>query len=224
MFKRLLPALLLCVSLGALADAPKVVITTNLGKITVQLNPEKAPVTVKNFLAYVDKGEYDGTIFHRVIPGFMIQGGGLTRDLTPRPEGEAIHNEADNGLKNTVGTIAMARMNDIDSATRQFFINVADNTHLDHTPQSCTRKDMDEYAKARERGLYKPMTCKNFGYAVFGHVVSGMDVVHRIEGVATQAKGGYQNLPVEPVVIESIKQVGGAPAKPAQKPTPEASR
>lgn len=207
MLKRLLPVVLLFISLGASADAPQVVITTNMGRITVQLNQDKAPVTVKNFLSYVDKGAYDGTIFHRVIPGFMIQGGGMTSDMTTLPEGETIHNEADNGLKNVTGTIAMARMNDIDSASRQFFINVADNAHLDHTPESCTRKQMDEYAKARERGLYKPVTCKNFGYAVFGHVVSGMDVVHKIEQVQTHTVGAYQNVPVKPVLIESIKRV-----------------
>ena len=203
-------------SINALADAPRVVMDTSMGKITVELNRDKAPVTVKNFLSYVDKGAYDGTLFHRVIAGFMIQGGGMTRDMKALPEGDTIHNEADNGLKNTEGTIAMARTEEIDSAARQFFINVHDNVHLDHSDQSCTRKEMKDTLAARARGLYKPVTCKSFGYAVFGHVVKGMDVVHAIERVKTSSVEGYSDVPVIPVIIKSIRRVaptaGGAPA------------
>ena len=195
-------------AVGAFAAPPSVVIDTSMGKITVQLDPDKAPVSVKNFLAYVNKGAYDGTIFHRVIPGFVIQGGGLTPDLKSLPDdGQPIHNEADNGLRNVTGTIAMAREEAIDSATRQFYINTGNNANLDHTPQSCTRKQMASIMAARERGLYKPMTCKTFGYAVFGQVVKGMNVVRKIEAVPTHSAGGMADVPVKPVIINSIREV-----------------
>ncbi len=141
---------------------------TTMGEIVLELYPGKAPVTVENFLSYVDAGAYHGTIFHRVIPGFMVQAGGYAPSFEEREAGEPIRNEADNGLSNDRGTVAMARLSAIDSATRQFFINVADNAHLDHTKDSCTREEMEEYAEARAKGLYKPLTCENFGYAVFG--------------------------------------------------------
>jgi cyclophilin family peptidyl-prolyl cis-trans isomerase len=210
---------LLCIaivfSINAMADAPRVVMDTSMGKITVELDPDKAPVTVKNFLSYVDKGAYDGTIFHRVIAGFMVQGGGMTKDMKALPEGDTIRNEADNGLKNTEGTVAMARTQAIDSAARQFFINVHNNAHLDHSAQSCTRKEMDEIQAARARGLYKPVTCKSFGYAVFGRVIDGMDVVHAIEHVKTHSFEGYHDVPVEPVIIKSIRRVAPKAGKAA---------
>ena len=163
---------------------PMVLLSTSMGDIKVELYPDKAPVTVKNFLDYVKAGYYNGTIFHRVIPGFMIQGGGLTADMQDKREGQKapIKNESGNGLKNDTGTLAMARTNVPDSATSQFFINVKDNTFLNG------EKD-------------KP------GYAVFGKVVEGMDVVKKIEQVKTASKGGNQNVPVDPVTIKSAKVV-----------------
>jgi peptidyl-prolyl cis-trans isomerase B (cyclophilin B) len=163
---------------------PMVTLHTSKGDIVVELDAEKAPVTVKNFLAYVDAGFYDGTIFHRVIPGFMIQGGGFTPDMQQKPTKEAIRNEAANGLENKRGTIAMARTSVVDSATAQFFINLKDNDFLDH------RSDSPQ----------------EFGYAVFGHVVKGMDVVDAIADVRTSTKGAYQDVPVDPVVIESARR------------------
>lgn len=188
-------------------DNPRVRLETSLGDIVIELYEDKAPVSVKNFVSYVEDGAYDGTIFHRVIPGFMVQTGGYTVELEERASGEPIVNEADNGLKNRRGTVAMARMAEIDSARRQFFINVADNTHLDHGPDSCTREDMQAQAEARQRGLYKPLTCKGFGYAVFGEVVEGMDVVDKIEIVETTTRQGFPNMPVEPVVIQQARVV-----------------
>lgn len=187
--------------------APKVVIDTSMGLITVELDPERAPVTVANFLNYVDKGAYDGVIFHRVIAGFMIQGGGHLPNMD-LIEGEGpIHNEADNGLKNLTGTIAMARMAEIDSASRQWFINVADNDSLDHSEASCTREQEASAAAAQARGLYKPTTCKTFGYAVFGKVVEGMEVVHAIELVPIQISQGYNDVPSETVMIRKVSRV-----------------
>lgn len=154
----------------------KVVMTTNHGAITIELDAEKAPITVENFLRYVDEGFFKGTIFHRVIPGFMIQGGGMTEDMTPKRGHPPIKNEADNGLKNLRGTLAMARTADINSATSQFFINLKDNAFLDHGG-------------------------RDFGYAVFGKVVEGMDVVDAIAGVKTGNKSMHQDVPVEPVLI-----------------------
>jgi len=155
---------------------PQVLLETSKGVITLELYPDKAPVTVENFLAYVDSGFYDGTVFHRVIPKFMIQGGGFTPDMRKKQTRPPIKNEAGNGLRNSRGTIAMARTQEIDSATSQFFINIADNTFLDH-------------------GV------RDFGYAVFGSVIAGMDVVDRIAGVRTGVLGRYQDVPLEPVVI-----------------------
>lgn len=161
---------------------PLIQMETSKGEIILELDAAKAPVTVANFLAYARAGHYDGTVFHRVIKGFMIQGGGLTPDLEEKPVGEPIRNEANNGLKNKTGTIAMARTQEVDSATAQFFINTEDNKSLDHA------------------GLNPSV----FGYAVFGKVVDGMDVVYTIEQVPTAPAGEHQNVPREPVVIEKV--------------------
>jgi peptidyl-prolyl cis-trans isomerase A (cyclophilin A)/peptidyl-prolyl cis-trans isomerase B (cyclophilin B) len=158
-------------------------IKTSKGVFTVQLFEKQAPVSVANFLKYVDEGFFDGTIFHRVIAGFMIQGGGLTADLKNKRGHEPIKNEATNGLKNKRGTLAMARTNDVDSATSQFFINLVDNDFLDHRGAS------------------------SYGYAVFGRVDSGMDVVDAIAGVKTGSKGMHQDVPVETVTIESVRRL-----------------
>lgn len=188
-------------------ERPRVLISTSLGEIEVELDAKNAPVTVANFLSYVDDGSYSDIIFHRVIPGFMIQGGGHYADMREAPTKETIRNEADNGLKNTTGTIAMARTNIIDSAARQFFINVNDNTNLDHRPDSCTREDESKELAAREKGLFRPSTCQSFGYAVFGRVVAGMEVVKKIESGATRTYMGHQNVPVVTVMINSIVRV-----------------
>ena len=188
-----------------LAVGPNLSIKTNLGEIIIQLDSEKAPITVSNFLRYVKSGSYEGTIFHRVIPGFMVQGGGHYRDLSQAPEGAQIYNEAANGLKNTRGTIAMARMNLIDSASRQFFINVSDNGFLDYqSGSSCTREQEKSQLAAQSRGLLKPGICKSYGYAVFGRVVDCLDVVDSIEVVKTGNQQGLFDVPIEPVVIEKI--------------------
>jgi peptidyl-prolyl cis-trans isomerase B (cyclophilin B) len=158
---------------------PSVIIETSMGNITVELNQEKAPKTVANFLEYVKAGYFKGTIFHRVIKGFMIQGGGLSADMKNKPTQSPIENEATNGLKNARGTIAMARTAEIHSATSQFFINTVDNSFLDHRSKSPDK----------------------FGYCVFGKVTSGMDVVDKIEAAQTETKGMYQNVPTKPVVI-----------------------
>jgi len=170
------------------AEEPKpqavtVELKTSMGDIVVQLNAKAAPVTVKNFLRYVEDGFYDGTIFHRVIPRFMIQGGGLTPDMEKKETRDPIVNEADNGLKNKQGTIAMARSSDPNSATSQFFINHMANPGLDYVPN------------------------QNPGYAVFGKVVEGTDVVDTIAWVETTTRAGRQNVPVEPIVIESARVV-----------------
>lgn len=164
---------------------PMVLISTSMGDIKVELDQQKAPVTVKNFLGYVNDKFYDGTVFHRVIPNFMIQGGGMDKDMKEKSSKAPIKNEAGNGLKNTVGTIAMARTGVVDSATSQFFINVKDNAFLNHRDE----------------------TPAGFGYAVFGKVVDGMDVVQKIAHVPTATKGMHQNVPVEPVIIKSITVV-----------------
>jgi peptidyl-prolyl cis-trans isomerase A (cyclophilin A) len=158
-----------------------VVFETTKGNITIELYPEQAPISVESFLAYVDAGHFDGTIFHRVIPGFMIQGGGFTEDMQQKPTRDPIKNEADNGLKNERGTLSMARTSDIHSATSQFFLNVADNAFLDHGG-------------------------RDFGYAVFGKVVEGMDVADDIVQVPTGGKGGHQDVPLEPIVVRSAKR------------------
>jgi len=164
---------------------PRVEIQTSMGAITLELYLEKAPKTVANFLEYVDSGFYNDTIFHRVIDGFMIQGGGFTEDFTKKTTRPPILNEADNMLRNKVGTIAMARTNEPHSATSQFFINVANNTSLD----------------------FREKTVRAWGYAVFGRVVRGMDIVKQIKSVTTGNKDMYQNVPVTPVVIKSVTRV-----------------
>ncbi len=163
------------------AAQPKVELVTSLGNIVVQLDPQRAPKTVANFLDYVNSGFYKGTIFHRVIPGFMIQGGGFTADMQQKPTRPPIPLESQNGLRNLRGTIAMARTANPNSATSQFFINVANNASLDY-PQP-----------------------DGYGYAVFGKVISGMDVVDKIVAQPTHDVGPYQNVPVKPVVIEAAK-------------------
>ena len=164
---------------------PKIAMETSLGTITVALWAEKAPKTVANFLRYVDEGFYDGTIFHRVIDGFMIQGGGMTPDMESKTTHEPIVNEASSELKNDRGTIAMARTQVVNSATSQFFINVADNAFLNHTAK----------------------TPQGFGYAAFGEVIDGMDVVDRIKAVKTTTVGPHRDVPETPVVIERVVRV-----------------
>lgn len=158
---------------------PKVLLETSMGNITVELFKEKAPISVRNFLSYVNEGFYDGLIFHRVINGFMVQGGGMDENMQPKKTKFAIKNEAANGLKNLKGTLAMARTSVVDSATSQFFINVADNAFLD----------------------YKGKRPEEFGYAVFAQVVEGMDIVDAIKVVKTGNKAGHADVPVEPVFI-----------------------
>ena len=158
---------------------------TTHGEMLIELDAEKAPITVKNFLAYVNDGFYDGTIFHRVIPKFMIQGGGMTKEMKEKPNSDSIVNEASNGLKNLRGTLAMARTADPNSATSQFFINHRDNAFLDYTgPQ-------------RDR----------IGYAVFGKVTQGLEVLDKIVAVKTQNAGYHDDVPVDPVEILSVKAV-----------------
>jgi peptidyl-prolyl cis-trans isomerase B (cyclophilin B) len=164
---------------------PVVLMTTSEGPVKIELWPDKAPITVKNFLRYAEEGFYDGTIFHRVIDDFMIQGGGFTPDMKQKKPHEPIKNEASADLKNERGTIAMARTNVVDSASSQFFINVKDNTSLNHRDDSQA----------------------GYGYAVFGKVVEGMDVVDRIKKVKTTTVGPFQNVPAKPVMIESVKLV-----------------
>jgi cyclophilin family peptidyl-prolyl cis-trans isomerase len=186
--KTLLFAFVLSLSSIATAANPQVELRTSMGSIVLELDPEKAPQTAENFLQYVKSGQYDGTIFHRVIPGFMIQGGGMTPDMREKPTRGAIKNEASNGLRNTVGTVAMARTGDPHSATAQFFINVADNGFLD----------------------FRGPTQQGYGYAVFGKVVKGMDVVNRIAQVPTGTKAPHGDVPLKPIVIERAQIVGGA--------------
>ncbi len=160
---------------------PMVVMTTSHGDITIALEAEKAPITVENFLQYVDDGFFDGTIFHRVISGFMIQGGGMEPDMSQKSTRAPIKNEADNGLRNERGTLAMARTQVVDSATAQFFINLVDNSFLNHGS-------------------------RDFGYAVFGRVVEGMDIVDKIGSVRTGHKNGHGDVPLEPVIIQSVRR------------------
>ncbi|MFA5521704.1 MAG: peptidylprolyl isomerase [Castellaniella sp.] len=160
--------------------SPRVLLQTSQGNITLELDAEKAPVTVENFLTYVRDGFFDGTIFHRVIDNFMIQGGGFDAAMKQKPTRDAIENEANNGLKNDTYTIAMARTNDPHSATAQFFINVSDNAFLNHTAP----------------------TANGWGYAVFGKVVEGMETVDKIKTVKTGNKGFHQDVPVDNIVIE----------------------
>ncbi len=186
---------------------PKVVVKTTLGNFKLELDVEKAPVTVANFLVYVDSDGFADTIFHRVIEGFMIQGGGVRANMREVKAKGEIHNEADNGLLNVTGTISMARTEDIDSASREFFINVNDNVFLDHTDESCTREDEKRQKKAVEKGLFRPVSCKSFGYAVFGHVTEGMEIVRRIEYLRTVSRGGFEDVPEEPVLIIRIERL-----------------
>lgn len=164
---------------------PVVLMDTSMGPVKIELYREKAPLTVANFLGYVKDKFYDGTIFHRVIAGFMIQGGGFDAEMKQKPAKAPVKNEAGNGLKNASGTIAMARTSVVDSATAQFFINVVDNVALDHRGESP----------------------RDFGYAVFGKVIDGMDVVHKIERVKTGTRAGFQDVPSEAVVIRSVRVV-----------------
>lgn len=193
MFKRTLVAAAALVSLtmfsssvmvssaiAAPATTTRVLLTTSEGNIELALDNQKAPVSVKNFVEYVNSGFYNGTTFHRVIPGFMVQGGGFVDEMKQKATNPPIKNEADNGLRNVRGTIAMARTAEKDSATSQFFINVADNAFLDHGQ-------------------------RDFGYAVFGKVVKGMDVADKISQVQTTNVGPYQNVPSKPIVIKSAK-------------------
>lgn len=161
---------------------PVVVMKTSMGVIKIELDKAKAPISTENFIAYANDKFYDGTVFHRVIPAFMIQGGGFDKDMNQKKTKAPIKNEAGNGLKNVNGTIAMARTSDPNSATAQFFINTKDNAFLDHRDDSV----------------------QGYGYAVFGKVVDGMDVVQKIEAVQTTTKMPHQNVPVTPVVIESV--------------------
>ncbi len=161
----------------------KVKLTTSLGDIVIQLNSEKAPISTENFLTYVKEGFYSGTIFHRIIPGFMAQGGGFDIDFKQKEVHAAIKNEANNGLKNTRGTLAMARTPDPDSATAQFFINYKDNSFLD----------------------YSSSTAQGWGYAVFAEVIEGMDVVDAMAKAATGSRGGHQDVPKENIIIEKAE-------------------
>ncbi|AXW86171.1 peptidylprolyl isomerase [Lonsdalea britannica] len=186
MSKRILATIATVFTLSAFLPAfaatasTHVLLTTTAGNIELALDDQKAPESVKNFVSYVDSGFYNGTIFHRVIPGFMAQGGGFTSDLKQKATQPPIKNEADNGLRNLRGTISMARTSEKDSATSQFFLNVADNAFLDHGQ-------------------------RDFGYAVFGKVVKGMDVADKISQVQTENVGPYQNVPIKPIVIQSAK-------------------
>ena len=192
MLKKILVVLLcglpiLCAGAAGAAEPaaanPVVMMETSLGNVKLELFAREAPLSAKNFLDYVSSGFYDGTVYHRVIPGFMIQGGGFTADLKQKKSGPPIKNEADNGLKNRKGTLAMARTMVVDSATAQFFINVADNGFLNH----------------RDR------TPQGYGYAVFGQVVEGMEVVEKIAAVKTGIQKGFRDVPETPVLIRSMK-------------------
>jgi peptidyl-prolyl cis-trans isomerase B (cyclophilin B) len=202
--KKLLPLFLLLLVSACNAESPntqqakgpRVSLQTNMGEIVIQLYPEKAPKSVANFLRYVDDGFYDGTIFHRVIDNFMIQGGGFTPDMKKKQTRPPILNEADNGLRNIIGTVAMARTMDPHSATSQFFINVANNRNLD----------------------FREKTPRGWGYAVFGRVVKGMDVVKSIKGVTTTSKGMHRDVPKDPIIINKAERL-----KPASKNNEEKS-
>jgi len=184
--------LALLVSIHAGAANPQVELKTSMGAVVIELYPDKAPATVENFLQYVKDGHFEGTTFHRVIPGFMIQGGGFTPDFKEKPSRKPVRNEAANGLKNTTGTLAMARTPDPHSATAQFFINVSDNDFLN----------------------FRFPTAEGYGYTVFGKVVKGMDVVERIVKVQTgPGPAPHANVPVKPIVIEQARLVA-----PADKP------
>jgi len=170
---------------------PKVLMQTSMGDLVIELYPDKAPKSVANFLQYADDGFYNDTIFHRVINGFMIQGGGFTQDMVKKQTRAPIMNEADNGLRNTIGTIAMARTMDPHSATSQFYINVAMNSSLD----------------------FREKTPRGWGYAVFGRVIKGMDVLKAIKSVPTTSKGMYRDVPVTTVLIKKVSRLGGSATK-----------
>jgi len=204
--KRILPSVIGLLAVLALAATaaqaqspaaanPKVALDTSKGKIVIELYADKAPKTVKNFLTYVKAGHYNGTIFHRVIPGFMIQGGGFTPDMTEKKTRPPIPNEADNGLQNQRGTLAMARTPDPNSASAQFFINVANNGSLN----------------------FRSKTPEGWGYAVFGNVVEGMDVADAIVAVPTTTKGPYGDVPVQPIVIRKATVVSSGAAASKKK-------
>lgn len=179
---------------AAYAANPKVELKTSMGAVVLELYPDNAPKTVENFLQYLKDGHYDGTIFHRVIPGFMIQGGGFSANMQEKKTRPAIRNEAGNGLRNAIGTVAMARTADPHSATAQFFINVSENDFLD----------------------FKSPDDKGYGYSVFARVTAGMDVVAKIVQVPTATVGPHQNVPRQPVVIERARLLPEAPANPAK--------
>jgi len=166
-------------------SAAHILMNTTVGPMTLELDTDKAPKTVENFLSYVTNGHYDGTIFHRVIDNFMIQGGGFTTDMEQKSTQAPIENEANNGLKNARGTIAMARTQDPHSATAQFFINVSENDFLNHTGENM----------------------QGWGYAVFGKITDGEDVLDKIRGVQTGNQAGHQDVPLEPIIIESVTVV-----------------
>jgi len=168
---------------------PMVLVKTNMGSFKVELYPKEAPVTVANFLNYIDKKFYDGTTFHRVIPGFVIQGGGFDKSMTQKSTLAPIKNEATNGLKNFRATLSMARTNDVNSATSQFFVNLKNNANLDHASDA------------------------QYGYAVFAKVVQGFEVIEKIAAVKTTSKGSFQDVPEKPIIIESITRI--EPEKPA---------
>ena len=187
MLRIIAAAVALLVSIQVAAADPQVEMKTSMGTVVIELYPDKAPLTVDNFLQYVKDRHYDGTVFHRVIPGFMIQGGGFGPDFSEKPARKPVRNEAANGLRNETGTIAMARTPDPHSATAQFFINVADNESLN----------------------FRFPTQEGYGYCVFGKVVKGMDVVNRIVKVQTgPGPAGHQNVPVKPIIIESATRPG----------------
>ncbi|MBI2312569.1 MAG: peptidyl-prolyl cis-trans isomerase [Betaproteobacteria bacterium] len=195
MLKPLLPLFLLLLSQAALAASPQVEMKTTLGIVTLELYPDKAPKTVENFLQYVKDGHYNGTIFHRVIKGFMIQGGGFEKPMLQKRTRAPIENEAGNGLRNDSGTLAMARTSNPHSASAQFFINVANNEFLN----------------------FRGPTPQGYGYAVFGKVVKGMEVVEKISLVPTGNMGPFSDVPLEAVAIQEMKLLAPEPAaKPAR--------
>jgi cyclophilin family peptidyl-prolyl cis-trans isomerase len=176
-------------SVASFSANPQVELKTNMGVIVLELYPERTPATVKNFIQYVKDGHYNGTVFHRVIPKFMIQGGGFSPDFKQRPVGKPIRNEAANGMKNTVGTVAMARTSEPHSATAQFFINIADNDFLN----------------------FRYPTREGYGYCAFGRVIKGMNVVQRIASVATGAgPAPHRDVPRQPIVIEQATVIEAA--------------
>lgn len=198
--KKLLPLFLLLLVTACNADTaenapaapadngPKVLLQTSMGEIVIQLYPEEAPQSVTNFLRYVDEGFYDGTIFHRIIDGFMVQGGGFTAAMEKKQTHAPILNEADNGLRNTIGTIAMARTMEPHSATSQFFINVANNSNLD----------------------FREKTPRAWGYTVFGRVIQGMDVIKAIKSVPTTTKGMHRDVPQQDIIITKAERLESA--------------